>query len=495
MKKKFMTQTIIKINLNYPLILLLTLIILISGCSTYTPSSVTKMDLANKRVSLNTETQFIWGVNGHPITNIDYVNTNLDQDIKLLKEHQFRAYRFDIRLNEEGKVLQHAARFQELLQKASKENISIHPVILINLFLSDYKISQEEAYRRGYTQMKGFAKKYAEYLHYYTLGNEQDLRLINKGSDGVNISDYDREKFRILASYLKGMYKGLKENDPSALAIINSAGWLHLGYYELLAQEKVPYDILGYNWYSKNITYLSNFGQGDILKQLHDRFQKPIWLTEINAKRGSYDSETEQASMMKEYIESLHKQKYINAFFVYELYDQPGLIGQNWAGEKEAYYGIVRWEEEPNQYSKYSYKPVSNVIKFGIEEADHGYEDYIIALYHDLLNKKPTEKELMSWILKLEKTTEHNHFLNQFYTEHNLIKKVSKPSIKSINTNYQKLLGRSLTEEEVKFWERNLKIDKEINIIKTIISSKEYWERAIWDGYHRRTGYKYRQLN
>lgn len=466
------------------------LFFLLTSCSTSRLASVREKNIPQKPKLLAETKKFIWGINGHPVTNLDYVKTDLEQDLSLLKEHQFTFYRFELRTNQDGQLRIHSERFRELIENSTKYGIEILPVFLINEFLGNYQISQEEAYNRGYRQMKGFAESYGNYINYYALGNEQELRFLHAGSEGINTTDYEYEKFKIVAAYLKGMDKGLKEVNPQAKTIINSAGWKHLGYYELLKQEEVPYDILGYHWYSKNDTYLFDFGMGRITDLLYQKYQKPIWLTEINFTRGSYDSEEDQAEMMKKFIEDLYNQDHIEAFFIYELYDQPLLVNQEWAGAREAHFGIVKWKDIPPNYSEFEYKPVSTTIRFGIEQANYGYDNYVLALINDLIDFEPKQRIKDYWISRLKELKNNIQFIDEFYQENNIKNQSYKKLEDRVNTTYQELLKRSPTEEEKNFWFRKLKKDTSMNIRKTIVLSEEYWERAIWEGYERRTGLK-----
>src|SRR5690554_4988061 len=54
---------------------------------------------------------FIWGINGHPLTSYpDYTNKTIDEQILLLKEHQFSYYRIDVETYANGQVSKNLAK-------------------------------------------------------------------------------------------------------------------------------------------------------------------------------------------------------------------------------------------------------------------------------------------------------------------------------------------------------------------------------------------------
>lgn len=465
---------------------ILSISIVLSSCGGMRFSSIAEAPFEqNKRIE-TAKKEFAWGVNGHSLNHSDYTRSGtIDRELNFLDEHQFKFYRIGIRTDLEGKVTLSAARFMELLKKSSERGIEIMPVFLINTHFDDYKITEEEAYRRGKSQMRGFAQTYGDYITYYALGNEQEIRIINPGLAGKYTTDYDVEKFKIVAAYLKGMHEGVKEVDPTAKTIVNSAGWLHLGYYELLNQSEVPYDIMGFHWYSKTDTYRSDFGHGRITDILYSRYQKPIWITEINHTRGSHDNtEYEQASIMKRFIDELYNQDYIEGFFVYELYDQPSLKDQEWAGDKEAHFGIIEWKNSPPDYSEFEYKPVSNVLRYEIEKFNHGNEDYVYALLAELSNNTPEKDDVKYWTNKLNDHQNPKQIIEELYKQYAVVNELS------IDETYQKLLNRNPIKGEGKYWKRKLRKQDKPDPKKTILLSKEFREKAIWNGYERRTGYK-----
>src|SRR5690606_41717926 len=54
---------------------------------------------------------FIWGINGHPITAQDYTVGSIPHQIELLKEYQLESYRVDITTDDAGSVTTYPANF------------------------------------------------------------------------------------------------------------------------------------------------------------------------------------------------------------------------------------------------------------------------------------------------------------------------------------------------------------------------------------------------
>ena len=448
---------------------------------------------------------FIWGINGHPIWSHDYENAPLEQQISLLKEHQFDYYRIDVYTDSNGNVIQSKVkRFEELLKLAKKNNIKILPGLSVYKSLENiqFQITEDEAYDMGYKQAKSFLIKYSDFFDYYVLGNELDIKtILGREYRGISSEDYDLQKLTLVASYLRGMIDAIKKYDLTSQTVINSTGGVHFGFYEILDKLQVKFDIIGYHWYSKNNVGLFEISDlnVDVLSTFNKTFNKPIWITEINRYEGSrYNAEEEQAHMMELYLNNINNKNSVQAFFVYELYDQPHLVNAKWAGSKESYYGIVGWKSDPPDYSKYYYKPVSNVLKYKIEEAKNGKEDFIYAILFDLYKTQPNEEDLHDWASRLDVLNNQELVISEILENNNseiyseLTNQYNpQESLQFIISVYQAFLKRNPAEKEIRYWRRALK--KRVSFkdfIVKILLSEEYWEYAIWSGYEKRTGYK-----
>lgn len=444
---------------------------------------------------------FAWGINGHPVWSKDYESIPLQQQINLLKEHQLDFYRINIPMLANGEVsTDQKERFKKLLNLADSNDIQILPILGVYKHLEDvdFRVNNSKAFEMGFKQAKGFLDQYGKHFHYYELGNEMDIKTIReKNFRGKEISDYKLDEMDLIASYLKGMIAAIKKSDPSSKVLINISGWLRWGFLDYMVGKGVEFDILSYHWYSEkglDIFDINNPNY-DIYSTLVQKFNKPIWLTEINKLGGDiYGTEKQQAEMMNLYFENLKKLPYIQGFFVYELYDQP----LHWAGNEEANFGIIQWKDNPPNYARYEYKPASKILKLKIEEAKSGAKDYIYSILKDFYSEEPTEEEINHWLELYKRSSNKEMLVKEILRQKN---NSPQKSIENLNTNqdipsliqssYQSLLERNPNEKETRYWKREIKKQKSQQEIEMkIILSQEYWDKSIKKGYERNVSTK-----
>ena len=302
----------------------------------------------------DTSNNFIWGINGHPLSQIAYINSDLDTQFALIKKLGLTYYRIDIPTDKNGNI-SNSASFVKIMNSAKAHQIKILPVFYLVGF--DPTTDASTAFNNGKNLGSSISKKYGNYFDYYELGNEEEFKIMKPNSDGDQLSNYDIAKGKILAAFLNGMINGIKIHHPSAKTIIDFAGWLHFGYLTLLRNENVNYDIVGLHWYSEmgKLTDI-NSKHINIINLLADKFGKPIWITEINKQNiNSEERNDTQAYWLQEYINESRQSTHIKAFFVYELFDEPAFGKQ-----PEANYGIIKWV---TPYTRYSFKPATVMLK------------------------------------------------------------------------------------------------------------------------------------
>ncbi len=412
------------------------------------------------------DNDMIWGINGHTMTSLAYKGEgSIDKQLDLLKEFQSTFYRVNMRTVEDGSVTLYKndeKRWLELLDKAKKANIKILPVFQLKNNFDEMTVAQ--AYQYGKNLAVGFATKYGSHFEYYELGNEQDKLMVLKDSSGAKVNHYNKERFAVWASYLKGMSVGVKEADPTSKSIINSAGRTKYGYFQLIEEAGIEYDILGFHWYSKSGTinqpFHDNPGGEDVLNVLYERFKKPIWITEINQKDGArIYSEEEQAHWLEKFISNIKNRPYVKAFFVYELIDQPHLCdGKGWEAVTECKYGMVY--KKGNQKT-FTYREYAKTYKYLVEEIKYGREDLSAKLANVSIEPSGTS---------LEDVT-----LNE-----------------GITSNYDEVLNRKPTPRELKYWKKQIRKNATItSMYDTLVNSLAIYQQAIIDGYEQRTGFSF----
>lgn len=476
------------------------ILLICTSCSTASISSKSLYEHSANPIQVNSS--FIWGINGHPLVNDEYLGSTIQTQLELLNEHQFTFYRIDVSTLQSGKIKEHrVTRFDSLLISANEKDIEILPVLkFYTEHIEENNLNKEEAFHYGYNQGRGFAEKYGKYFQYYGLENELDLRTKTSLESGFRKEDFSSEKIIVISEYFKGMTKGIKEVDKDAKTIINCGGWTNWGFFTAILDGGVQFDILAYHWYSAHNRSLFQIDQPfiNVLDSLNS-FEKPIWITEIGRSEGSkYNKEKEQAVMMNLFLENINKKNNIQAFFVYELFDQPYLGTQKWSNYNSKYYGIIGWKTNPPNYSEFYYKPVSKLLKFRIEESNHGYEDYIHAILSDLYEEVPSENDFRYWTTRFEILKNKDAVIKEILGNRvSSIEKIIQESGNSenyepqITTVYQLFLKRAPIDKEIKYWNRKLKKQLKVQDLPiNILLSEEYWENAIWKGYEKRTGFK-----
>lgn len=314
---------------------------------------------------------FQWGINGHPLTQEGYWQVPLNDQLDLVKESGAKWYRISFGAKA---FRENTARFDELLEGAEKRGLKLLPVLMPSGLGSDKPIDQIQNESLAFG--KEMATRYKGRITHWELGNELDnFSMIKKGEttpsgkvwkwdgapDGSSPDDYETVRYERCREFFKSIQQGIKEADPSALTMVDTSGWLHYGFIERLKQDGAAnFDILAWHWYSEmgDITAVSD-KKIDVLKLLKERYQKPIWFTEINRRDGSKgDKEAEQAEYISTAIAKLAKTEGIDAVFLYELLDEP------YFGESgESHYGLVTIEKSSGRWKVEKKKPAFEALR------------------------------------------------------------------------------------------------------------------------------------
>jgi hypothetical protein len=261
------------------------------------------------------KTTFAWGVCGHPDPDSGYSDISIEKQLDLVAGLGATWYRVDW---DQHAYDSNPGFFERLVRAARKRHIQILPILYpINRYASP---ATDDQVRQGSFEFaKRVAAHFGKALPIYELDNELDGYSIYGGSPGDSLSNYDEAKYQREVVQLRGLQAGVKAGDRSAQVMIDTAGWLHYGFIQRLVNDHVPFDILGWHWYSDmgDITQVEGRNVWTILRG----FGKPIWLTEINVKHPSTDPN--EASYIAQTAAQFRRLPGCHAYFPYELLDEP----------------------------------------------------------------------------------------------------------------------------------------------------------------------------
>jgi hypothetical protein len=272
------------------------------------------------------------GAAGHSGSQRPYTGISNQDQFNLLKSMGMRTYR-----SAEFGDVNGAKRYVGFCDEANTAGIEVSILLNPNPIS---QASQQAAYDYGRligSNSDSILKTHG--VKYYETGNEYDNRCIKRGSDGASPTDYNDGSFDKCKGMVQGIYDGVKAADPDARVIGGAmAGWFHYGFGQRLWNEGVRWDITVWHFYSDQGRPTNIGGKGtNVFDILKNSFGKPIWISEINGRpRGG------NQAMADYVISNLNEWKSLAAKYnlmrvnIYELYDQPGLAGE------EANFGLAK---------------------------------------------------------------------------------------------------------------------------------------------------------
>lgn len=299
---------------------------------------------------------FTWGINGHPLTQVAYTN-NLEDQISQINDLGLKSYRFDVLLDSDGYAKKDALLTQ-VFKKLQANKIGALPVVMQSGLKG---LDNGAIYKLSYRQGANFATRYGNYLSVVEVNNEADNKMMLPGNpSGTKSGDYDGEKSLKIITTIKGFIDGLKSINPSVKVTL-SVSYIHYHYLQLLKDNNVNYDIIGCHWYSNMGPIYNAKPSGDnAIRQIQNRFNKPIWITEFNYSKGTVKATfAKQNSYITQSIPEMVSRG-VTGLFVYELYDQPALRTRN---INEAFYGLVFKDNAGNYIKKDAYNGFRQLIQ------------------------------------------------------------------------------------------------------------------------------------
>ena len=291
---------------------------------------------------------FRWGVSGHPNVQEGYCQVPMATQINLVAQLGMGWYRCDW---DQGRLERSPEVYDRLVRHAVRKGIRILPIIFPSTSCRS-DATPEEIRQASFEFARRLAGRYRGLIDHWELDNELDgFAMVRKGEtcrdgtqwewgdpDGDKPEHYEEGRYQKVRAELTGLCEGVKAADAEAMTIVNTGGWLHYGFIERLVREdEVPFDILGWHWYSEMGDITKVRGNFNLLECL-EAYGKPIWFTEVDRRGGSQGGrEKEQADYLTATARQLHAYPGVEAFFVYELLDE-AYFGED---NPESHYGLV----------------------------------------------------------------------------------------------------------------------------------------------------------
>lgn len=479
-----------------------------------------------------------------------YNKLTFDRQISFLNELNVDVFRFEIHADEDGIWNEKDEDLEELILKLRYENIEPLVIIFTNLWRERYaheiydkpveigddwdysqiiKIVEDKEkieniqnysvwkiyYQRAFDAGNKLALRHGKNIQYYNVGNEMARYLVSHFkipeceatppdwskirecfNQQVGMGDeylqffFSEEiamRFISLSAYTKGFIDGIKVNDQDAKIIINDTE-MYYGYIQFLELLNVNYDIIGWNWYSGLGSIQNNHQNVNVYQKLVELAGgKDIWITEFNSLLGSFYGDERQKINIESMIHEYVNLDEIKTIILYELIDQ--YYGQV-ETPYEDYFGLIT-APFPNENNA-ELKPSFNQYKYLIEEHKFGNQDYIFSLYTDMFKKSPSEIELNFWVEKFIELNNEEDLINEMsrkalLSEDELISFPKMQIEDYISNQFKELLNREPTKREFKTIKREIKKSQyPIDLSIKILTSYEYWNQSIREGYDRR---------
>lgn len=295
-------------------------------------------------------TSFMLGVNGHSLGIPAYTSVSPEEQISLLKKMGMTCYRQNINFGSDGSI-PNAKVFNPLYAAAKANGVTILP--MVNSTTLNLNASEKDSYAAGNLLGSKLAAKNSAYFKYYELANELDLKCIKSGN-GDKAADYDLNKLKIIAAYLKGLDDGIKASQPDAKTMID-ASWLHYYFLQYMEAYGNKFDIVAWHWYSDMETTATRIKIPDISVKVGSMFgNKPIWFTEVGQRPDKVaDIDQAQSDFLFAFAKKMKQNPRVKAVLCYELFNEPqrGTVEQN--------YGLIKWTVP---YSQYTMKTVAHTF-------------------------------------------------------------------------------------------------------------------------------------
>lgn len=215
-----------------------------------------------------------------------------------------------------------------------------HGLQTVFIIEQDIRNKGGDNYKDGYKDGSTIAEHYKGRIKYYQIANEGGGESIKEPTmNGQDESQFDEVKYKAISDYLRGVSEGIALSDPSAKRIVNM-GWTHVGYLDKLVKDKIPFDMIGIDWYG----WMGPIGEkklenGQLLVDRLKSYNKPLIFMEVNAdSQGKKVDENKQSDFISLIGNWAYANRsFVKGFFVLSLFD-----GINNPRDDAEYFGIVQ---------------------------------------------------------------------------------------------------------------------------------------------------------
>lgn len=333
--------------------------------------------------------KFVWGVQGGAFvlnTLADpYQPENVKKQIKSVKDLGANLIRANLELkkSESGAPFSLTPRQEindDFISRVSSSGLDILLVIDPDVPSTIGKVNYEKS---GYDLASYAARRYKGKVKYYQIVNEVSGTIVKPEKydgatfEGENGIHYSVERYRATLGWIKGMSRGIRENDPGA-KILLSGHWILYDIFGKLIQDGADFDLIGWAYYSPDgdDPTRREFNNGDYMNLAEKlaRYGKPLWIVEANSDHGSYfdgtktpaQGEKEQAAYIKTLAENVCNSGYFRGFIFFTLTDNP--TADEAGNEQDAHMGLVEVKKEGNKNKITREKPAFSAYRKIIAE-------------------------------------------------------------------------------------------------------------------------------
>jgi len=326
--------------------------------------------------------EFVWGVQGGVYAlnrlNDNYRPDNVEKQLKYIKELGVNLVRANLEMNETlspFKLDYPEAQNDDYINKLTNQGVDVLLVLDPNIPATVGKANYEE---EGYKLGSYAAKHYKGKVKYYQIANEVTGTIVKPPDDhgktfaGNYGVEYSQARYDATLGWIKGMSRGIRDNDPNA-KIVLCGHWILYDVIQKLISDGADFDILGWSWYSPDGEDVTSreYNWGDhmnLAQKLYD-LGKPLWIAETNYDHGSYgdgkistaEGEAKQAEFIKKFADNVYSSGYFSGFIVFSLLDNP--TNAEVDAEREAHWGLVEAKKINGEIQVTREKPAFGVYR------------------------------------------------------------------------------------------------------------------------------------